>query len=262
MRAASSIVATPPDERITSGSGRPALALARAARAGTARRPGRDTRRGGGRRPLVLAKLGRHLVRRDDVARRDSGGATPPPPSTSCAGSRNEKRRQTAIASGRRARASTSGRGASATPSGPIRSAHTDTALERHERLGMVDVEPVEMRTILPPQVQQVLESRVATKAVRAPLRSSSAFVATVVPCVKRSTAGSPACSSTSAAAATTDSSCAGASAPSPSCSLPSVEQGGVGERAADVDAEDRHRCIRPHAAPIEADEAGPPLRT
>src|SRR5205085_10816435 len=42
------------------------------------------------------------------------------------------------------------------------------------------------------------------TNAVRAPRRSSSAFVATVVPCAKRSTS----CAPTAAAAASTDSSC------------------------------------------------------
>ena len=47
----------------------------------------------------------------------------------------------------------------------------------------------------------------VPTKAVRAPLRSSSAFVAIVVPCVKRSRKTSPA--PTSAAASTTECSCA-----------------------------------------------------
>ena len=66
--AASSIVATPPDERITSGSGRPEPALACAQRAEV---PGGDRAEicvdGGGRRPLELAKLGGHLVRRDDV---------------------------------------------------------------------------------------------------------------------------------------------------------------------------------------------------
>jgi hypothetical protein len=76
-------------------------------------------------------------------------------------------------------------------------------ALERHERLRVRGAEPVEVRAVLPPQVEQVLEA-VATNAVRAPLRSSSAFVVTVVPCVNRSTSPAP----TAAAAASTDSSC------------------------------------------------------
>ena len=65
---------------------------------------------------------------------------------------------------------------------GPIRSRDADAALERDERLGVRRAQPVEVRASLPAEVQQVLEPRGATNAVRAPLRSSSAFVATVVP--------------------------------------------------------------------------------
>ena len=189
---------------------------------------------GGRRRPLELAKLGEHLVRRDDVRGRDAAAAAPPPPPRSCDGSRNEKRRQTAIAS-----ASDLGAGddRSSGVDDAIRAdplAHTETALERDERLRMVDVEPVEMRTILPPQVEQVLEASVATNAVRAPLRSSSAFVATVVPCVKRSTS-QPRRSARAARPRRRNPPARAPSAPSPSAAR-RREQDGVGERAADVD--------------------------
>ena len=76
-----------------------------------------------------------------------------------------------------------------------------------------------------------------ATNAVRAPRRSSSAFVATVVPCAKRSTPAAP----TARAAASTDSSCRAAVGTFAVRTRPAVEQDGVGERPADVDAEDRH---------------------
>ena len=66
--AASSSVATPPDERITSGAGSPASAAdapsAREVAAGDRAKIGVG---GGRRRPLVLAELGRDLVRRDHV---------------------------------------------------------------------------------------------------------------------------------------------------------------------------------------------------
>src|SRR6266545_4239225 len=64
----------------------------------------------------------------------------------------------------------------------------------------------------------------VVTKAVRAPFRSSSAFVATVVPCVKRS---SRPAAPTAPAAASTASSCRA--------------EDGTGESTADVNAENGH---------------------
>ena len=60
--------ATPPDERITSGSGSPAPTAAARERAQVARRDGPEVRVGRGRRrALVLAELRRDLVRGDDV---------------------------------------------------------------------------------------------------------------------------------------------------------------------------------------------------
>ena len=81
--------------------------------------------------------------------------------------------------------------------------AHPVAALERNERLGMLRTQPVQMRARLPAQVQEMLEAALPTYAVRPPRRSSSAFVAVVVPCAKRSTSRAP----TARAAATTDSS-------------------------------------------------------
>ena len=91
-------VATPPEERITSGSGSPAPAHAAASARGSGdRRPEIGVDRGR-RGALVLAKLRRDLVGRDDVRggiRRRSSSAT----ARSCEGSRNENSRQTATAS-------------------------------------------------------------------------------------------------------------------------------------------------------------------
>ncbi len=42
---------------------------------------------------------------------------------------------------------------------GPDPAAHSDRTLERHERLRMPSTEPVEVRAILPPQVEDVLEA-------------------------------------------------------------------------------------------------------
>ena len=64
-----------------------------------------------------------------------------------------------------------------------------EAALQRHQRLGMVRHRAG--RDALASAGGDGGGARIprfATKAVRAPLRSSSAFVATVVPCVKRST--------------------------------------------------------------------------
>ncbi len=68
---------------------------------------------------------------------------------------------------------------------------------------------PVEVSTILAAQVEQVLEALRRDERRAAPRRSRSAFVATVVPCVNRSsrTRRRP----DRRAAASTDSSCAAA---------------------------------------------------
>ena len=79
-----------------------------------------------------------------------------------------------------------------------------EAALERNEWLRMALAQPVEVRSVLSPQVERCSNPLVATNAVRAPLRSRRAFVATVVPCVNRSISAA----STARTAARTDSSC------------------------------------------------------
>src|SRR5207244_301518 len=44
-------------------------------------------------------------------------------------------------------------------PLWPHALAHPETALDRHERRGMVRAEPVELGSVLPPQVEEVLEA-------------------------------------------------------------------------------------------------------
>ena len=159
--AASAGVETPPDERMTSGSGRPASAHAPVRRVrGTARRPARGTRprlsstrartRGTPARPRATRRRARR------GRRRRSSSAT----ARSCSGSRYECSRQTATAS-----ASTSPQRVEVErlelTRRPDPPAHAVTALERHERLGPVGAGPVQVRTRLAPQVQQVLEAGV-----------------------------------------------------------------------------------------------------
>ena len=103
-------------------------------------------------------------------------------------------------------------------PIRPSPFADAEAALQRNEWRRLLGAEPVEVGPVLTPQVQQVLETfggnergadlrrpRIGDLILfHAHLRSSSALVATVVPCAKRS---APA-ASTAAAAASTDSSC------------------------------------------------------
>ena len=145
------------DERL----GQARLAAARRERAQVARDDRAEVRvRGGRRRALVLAELGRDLVRRDDVRVRE------PPPQL--------LRDRTLVRSGRGTRgagrprpprASSSGSeprsSGTSTPSGPDPPAHTVAALERHERLRRGRARPVEMRARLAAQVEQVLEARI-----------------------------------------------------------------------------------------------------
>ena len=139
------------------------------------------------------------------------------------------------------------GRSARRTPYAPV---------ERHERRRVVDVEPVEVRR--GPAAGGGAGARIlrcATKAVRAPFRSSSAFVATVVPCVKRSSAGRPARSSTSCRRLDHRRPPGRARVSTFAVVQPCrrASRDGVRERAADVDAEDRHRRIRPRSCAASA---------
>ena len=158
--AASASVATPPEERITSGSGSPALAAGVAERLEVPRdhRPevGVDRRRRG---PLVLAELGRDLVRGDDVR-----AGQPPPqllghrPLVRGVAEREEQadRDRLARSSSSGSESSSSG---SSTPSGPIRSRTPWQRSSGTSGSGCACAEPVEMRAVLAAQVQQVLEA-------------------------------------------------------------------------------------------------------
>ena len=201
--AASASVARPPEERMTSGSRRAPPARSRPrARAGSGRAWGRGTRRrrswtrartrgararprarrrrgrpdgGGGARPRPPARARRRGTR---TGGRPRSRPLRPPAATRARAARARRRGRSGRARRRSARAGraapdaprTAGRGARASGGGGGGGARSPA---------------------------------VVTNAVRAPRRSSSAFVAIVVPCVKRSTSSAP----TASAAASTDSS-------------------------------------------------------
>ena len=160
--AASASVATPPEERITSGSGqtRPRRRRPEAPRgsptsagpryASTAAVEARSYSRNSGATSCEATTRARG-------SRRRSSSAT----ARSWLGSRNEKSRQTATASirssQRRQRVELQWREHTVRPD-PL--AHSVAALERHERLGVRLAEPVEMSAVLAAKVQQVLEPR------------------------------------------------------------------------------------------------------
>ena len=160
--AASSTEATPPADCITSGSGSPASR----APAASARRYRPAT----GARYASAAVVDARSYSRNSGAtscdattwtpgcRRRSSAAT----ASSCPGSRNEKSRQTATASASPTSGSVARSSGSSSPSGPEPAAHAVAALQRNQRLRMRLAEPVQMRARLPPQVQQMLEALVA----------------------------------------------------------------------------------------------------
>ena len=158
--AASSSVATPPDERMTSGTGSPASRqdVARAPQVAGEHGPevGVDRRRRGA---LVLPELGRDLVGCDDVRLRVS------PPQLLGDGAlvrrvaegeeearrRSRRHRRRAASRERAARARRRGRSA----------LHADAALERDERSWMLRAGPVQVRSRLAAEVEDVLEAPV-----------------------------------------------------------------------------------------------------
>ena len=155
--AASSIVATPPDERITSGAG--SVGTTRAAeRPEVARDDGAEVRVGGGRRgTFVLAELGRDLVRRHDV--RVGTASAELLGDRSLVGRVSEGEQEAhgdclGVHGGnaRQIQRRDDAFGADAL-------ADADAALERHEGLGMVEVEAVQVRPVLPAQVEEMLEA-------------------------------------------------------------------------------------------------------
>ena len=202
--AASSSVATPPDERMTSGSGSPRLAAAARERAQVARRrPGRGRRRPrSSTRARTRGTPARPRARRRR-ARPAAAAAAPSATARSCVGSRKAKRRQTATAS-----ASSSRQRVEVERLELAVRAHPPAHAERSARAGRAARDAPRRagrgaRASGGAGAAGARSPRSSTNAVRAPLRSSSAFVATVVPCVKRSTPAAP----TACAAATTDSS-------------------------------------------------------
>ena len=132
-----------------------ARAPERAEIAGEERTEVRVRRRGRG--TLVLAELGRDLVRGDDV----SGRVAPPQlvgdgELVSGVAEREEQadRDRLGVELGQRAQVERLEHAL-----GPDPLSHAVTALERDERLGVLGAQPVEVRPRLPAQVQEVLEA-------------------------------------------------------------------------------------------------------
>ena len=147
----------------------------------------------------------------------------------------------------RRARARARRSSARSGPSGVIRSGAPKRSSARHERRGRARAQPVEVRARLAAELDTSVKPSVAISAVRAVRPSSSAFVATVMPWAKRSTsAGSRAGRARARRApprarrATDRRAWSGTLAV---CTAASVaDEHGVGEGAADVDAEEHRR--------------------
>ena len=113
----------------------------------------------GRRRPLVLAELGSHLVRRDDVRARMAASQLLGDPALGLAVAEREEQRD-----GDRLRVENGQRGEverHELASGTGSSTNADAALERHERGRMLDARPIQVCACLPAQVQDVLEALV-----------------------------------------------------------------------------------------------------
>ena len=213
--AACSSVATPPEESITCGSGRPAASAAW-------RRRARYLRVGGPSAASTVAVVARSNSRTSaatscEATTNASGSAARSSSATraSCAGSRNANRRHTATASTRArasrraARSTLASSSGLITSCGPIRSS-TSTHRPR-STTGDVGASCSRYRLgrAWRPRKSRSRKPFVVTSAVRARRRSSRALVATVDPCTKCATSpgATPARSSTSRAASTTPSS-------------------------------------------------------
>ena len=83
--------------------------------------------------------------------------------------------------------------------------AHLEAVAPRHERRGLARDEVVHVGAVAAADLEDVAEAAVVTSAVRAPVRSVSALITTVVPC----TSSSIAAGSTSPAAITSSTPCA-----------------------------------------------------
>ena len=232
--AASRASRRPPDERITSGSGRPAAGTpSPAAEVARDDRPEVGVDRGR-RRPLVLAELGRDLVRGDDARVRQ-----PPPqlvgdrPLVRRVAEREEEADRDRLRVQRPA-ASEVERLDDAVRPDPL--AHPDAALERHERRRVRRAEPVQVRrswrrrwsSARSPPWRRTPCARPSARAAR------SSHGRAVREALDRASRRPP------ARPRATDSSCRAGRhlrRPQPSAG----DEHSVRERPADVDAEDRH---------------------
>ena len=214
------------------------LAARRRARAGSCRAAARDRRpRRSWRRARTRGTRAPTRARRRRAHpgwRRRSSSAT----ARSWLESRNENSRQTAIASASTESGSEASSSGASSPPGPIRPRTPNEALERHERLRMLGTESVEVGSVLPPEVQNMLEAvgrdeggpsasplEQGVRGDRRPVREALD--------ARRARPPRPRRAPTPPGGAR--------SAPSPSRTRPVREQDGVGEGAAHVDAEDRH---------------------
>ena len=161
----SDVGTSPPAEVITSTS---AASVGEPLEVRTAHRP--QVRVDDGRhRALVLADLGRHLVRARDVvpARRAAPRAT----ARSCAGSRSACSRHTATASAPAGTGRDRGRAARARCRRPPAARRPRAAARGHERHGPVDERVVQRGPVLAGDLDHVLEAGVSSRArPRAPL--------------------------------------------------------------------------------------------
>ena len=182
---------------MTSGAGRPASRRAPPSRSQVGRQARGEVGVGDGRREaLVLAELRQHLAgQRDvDVAASASRSASPTRAlvrrgaGRRRAGTRRRPRPRPRAARSTTASSASSSSGASS-PSGPIRSRTVKRSSRGTSGAGRARGEVVERRR--GPAGRSRCTSRkpsVVTSAVRAPRRSSSALVATVMPCAKAAT--------------------------------------------------------------------------
>ena len=124
-------------------------------------------------------------ARRRAAARRSAARA--PDSRTSAAGTRATISAPLLVASRARARSiSASSSGSSTSPPASSRSATPNVSCRIDDRPRQRHEDVVELGPRLPADAQHVFEPAVATSATRAPLRSSTALVATVDPCTTR----------------------------------------------------------------------------
>ena len=234
--AASSTEATPPEDSITSGSGRPAHAPRPRARAGSGPRRERDTRRPPSSTrartrgtPVRPRATPRH-------ARRDGGAAAPRRPLARA--TRPGTKEQ---ADGDRLRVADVGQRRQVErlelSVRPNATAYAIRALERNERRRMLVAEAVEMRARLPAQVQEMLEAlvrderRAGTAPLEQRVRRNGCPVREADDALR---ADGARCGQHGFLLAQSRRHLRGPHAPT-------LEKHCIGERPADIDAQDRH---------------------